>query len=871
MSHLEICSSTLECFLQRNTDSEMVVRFILQHGLSLLKHMKTASQISSKQATVRSAMPNGKSSSGSYFPAQTSQHDRSVTPTLSGSSEEEDLDKPLTTPSMTKALASPIDAETYLSSLHSLRSSSRSNSVYSLSRISLSSQLSQLTALALPDPTLLAPSISAIPTATAAANTLNSAAEQIKKWLQKAKEVLSGLDAEDDVEWAAAGGREGLGEVDAAISRFEALIGVYVSAIEDLQEREDVSKVPSEQLKDQVDQMEIILMDWEGVRRSLKEIKYQVDLALEWEELWNVVLGDIGLEMENLSRLVFEMEEARHRAVETALDGNGVLDMQELDTIVEEAPGASDKPIAQKLKLASNYPPSSPLSPALAMPQDDSRLLALFARMQPLRASLDFLPMTLSSFHTRAGKVLPSACQELEGRRKSLEKRWSDLEDDAQGLRQELGEDRWVLVFRNAGRQAQKLCESVERSILKLQEAIDVGTQHRNPPVLAKKVEAYEAKKSHYGPAIKKVLAIIEKGVTDRQTVNGEILRVHLDTKARWQNIETDMKNMDLALDDMSANKNQQLRDSISSIVSIDRSATGSIIDTPGSSPASSVAVGPANGSKRDVSPAMNASSRRNSNTPGSSTRPNGSKRYFSLPPGSHLPRTSNIRTFTSDPISRSASPSVHSKTSSTATLSTRGQRSLPQSDNKPRWNSSPRVDYLDYSSKPRPYPFATPPNLRRTTSGSFRSPSSAGSHLPSSIPLPSPLGRSSPVPSLPFSTPLTHRPRLSSGSQSSMTMRRGSAATIASLDRTPPSSSNSARKANQASPGIPAAHSDSGTPTRPRPLTSMCSSRRISMLPVPTSATSSPLSHGLESGRQTSFDMNRTMNRGRISSLGNR
>jgi hypothetical protein len=38
-------------------------------------------------------------------------------------------------------------------------------------------------------------------------------------------------------------------------------------------------------------------------------VKEQVELAMEWEELWVVVLGDIGLEMEALSRLVFEMEE----------------------------------------------------------------------------------------------------------------------------------------------------------------------------------------------------------------------------------------------------------------------------------------------------------------------------------------------------------------------------------------------------------------------------------------------------------------------------------------------------------------------------------------------------------------------------------
>ena len=807
-----------------------------------------------------------KTANRSHFPPTQPFDERTATPILSYSSEDED-DGPLATPSRGKTLTSPLDAESYFGSLHSLRSS-RANSVCSLSRISLSSQLSQLTALSLPDPSSLAPSISAIPTAPAAASTLGTAAGQISKWLQKATEVLQGLDAEDDVEWAAAGGREGLAEVDVAIGKFEGLIGVYVTAIEDLQEREDVSKVPPEQLKGQVDQMEIILKEWEGVRRSLKEIKSQVELAMEWEELWNVVLGDIGLELENLSSLVFEMEEARHKAAEAALDGSGGLDLQELDTIVEEAPVANSLPTSHQSNLPPGLELSSPLSPRLSIPQDDSRLLALFARMQPLRASLDFLPMTLSSFHNRAQKALPSACKELESRRKTLEKKWSALERDAQGLRQELGEDRWVVVFRNAGRQAHKLCESVERSIAKLQESIDVGTQHSNPPLLAKKVEGYEAKKNHYGPAIKKVLAIIEKGVTDRQTVNGEILRVHLDTKARWQDIETDMKNMDIALEDLTINKNQQLRDSISSIVSVDQSATGSAVDTPGSSPASSIAMGPISSSKRDESPGMKSISRRSSTATGSMPRPNGSRRHYSMPPGSassaSLPRKSGgTRSFTCDFSSHRSSPSHDTKSSVTPNPGARLQRPALPADNKPRWNSSPRVDYYDFSSKPQPYPFSTPP-LHRKKSSTFRSLNASGSHHSSGLPVSSPLGRSSP-PSGAKSAILTHRTQVSNGSQSATGSRRSSIMTQSSSLHRNPVSDHQTQQSMQDGTVVPAA--EEGPSPRSRPNTSLGSSRRISMLPVPKNPASSPLANG--SGRESVIGT-RTMSHGRMSSLGN-
>lgn len=820
------------------------------------------------------------------LPASTTQQpEDTYFPASSSEEEGESLVSPSRYPKP-QTPGSPIDAESYFNSLNSLRSS-RANSVYSISRISLSSQLSQLTSLALPNASSLSSSISLIPTALVAANTLSNAADQIRRWLHKATEVLSGLDAEDDVEWAAAGGREGLVEVDAAIGKFEGLIGVYVTAIEDLQERQDITRVPSEQLKDVVDQMETILGHWDKVKKSMKTIKGQVELAMEWEELWNVVLGDIGLEMDNLSRLVFEMEEARHKALlsEPLLDSSTSFDMQELDTIAEEGEKES---LANRMSLPAVLPASPTVnSPTIGIAPDDTRLLALFARMQPLRASLDFLPMTLSGFQSRAEGILPTACQELESRRRSLEKKWKSLESDAEGLRQELGEDRWVIVFRNAGRQAQKLCESVERAITKLQESIDIGLQHSNPPLLTKKVEAYEAKKSHYGPAIEKVLSIIHKGVTDRLTVNGEILRLHSDIKARWDSIKADIEDMDLALDDLTMNKNQQLRDSISSIVSMDRSTIGSTIDTPGSSPASSVVMGPTNGHKRDASPGMNGASRRSSI---SLSRPNATKRYVSMPAvqtgSTQLPRkTPALRSVTLD--FRGASPSPYgTPASGTSTPAARHQRPSLSYDNKPRWNSSPKVDYFELGQRPRPSPLLTP-MLGNRNSMAFRSPSSAGSFQMSGLPLPSPLGRSSPAPT-PTSVIMSHRPRMSSGAQSSLGLRKLSTSSPANgadwvkvKDRTPPHISSSKKEAIRLEDesSSPAEQSPSARARPQRPSTSMANSRRISMLPLPKTAASplqgiserssgpmTPIGHG----RQTSLGIRPAAN-GRDSSIGPR
>ena len=796
-----------------------------------------------------------------------------------------------------RALVSPIHAESYLNSFNSM-SPSRTNSMYSLSRVSFTNQLSQLTSLHLPNATSLSTSISGIPTALAAAKAFSSAAEQMRKWLLKSCEVLKDLDAEDDAEWAAAGGREGLAEVDTAIGRFEGLMKVYVTAIEELHERPDIADVPPDELKLAVDQMETILEEWDVVRKLLKGVKSQVELAMEWEELWNVVLGDIGLEMENLTRLVFEMEESRYKAmmVESLTGGASGLDLQELETIVEETPANKVRASSNhRFSLPSTFSTSSPVgSPIVPSAHDDSNLLALFARMQPLRASLDFLPMTLSSFQARAEPVLPTSCQELETRRQGLETKWKRLESDAENLRRELGEDRWVLVFRNAGRQAQKLCESVERSIAKLQESIDVGAQHNNPPALAKRVENYEAKKIHYGPAIERVLTIMEKGAKDRLTVNGEVLRLRSDTRARWTNIKAEIKDMDLALDDLNMAKTQQLRDSVSSIVSMDRSVTGSAVDTPGSSPASSVVNGPSI-SYKDGASTPSGTSRRSSAVSTNTSRPSTARRYFSGPPGSigptQLPRkTSASKSFISDTqTSTSASSSPYSKHNSSAPTPTIGSRvqrpvAFPITD-RPRWNSSPKVEHIDFSSRPRPAPLHTNTS-GRNTSLAFRSPRTT-----SNLSFPSPLGRddsSSPAPA----PPSMARSRLSfignndarHISSSPIRPSTDSPGPLlkpqASTSHVPSSASSSRRQSiapndNEESP--------SNRPRLQRPSTVMATSRRTSMLPirkttiaavdseasVPAVEREAPLA-GRPNGAQTSIGV-RKEGHGRESSLSGR
>ncbi|RDH36114.1 cortical protein KAR9-domain-containing protein [Aspergillus welwitschiae] len=481
----------------------------------------------------------------------------------------------------------------------------RTESIYSFSRASFSNQLSQLTSIPLPQPSSLEASISSIATAPAAI------------WVKKASDVLGGLDAEDD-------------GVDKAIIR----------AIEEVQLREDIGDVSTDSLQ--------------TIVNRLRGVKGQVELAMEWEELWGNVLGDVTV----------EVEKKRHWTLAGEQDSSASgLDINELETIVEETPSQAQLLSSKRLSIDPilTGPPTMDM-PVIQTPHDDtnhSNLIALFARIQPLRASLDFLPMRI-------------ACEELEERRGHLEQSFQKLEHDADALQKELNEDRWILVFRNAGGQAQKMFDS----------AIETCAHLHDATLFTKRIESYEAKKQHYVAAIERVVSIIRK----------EILRLLSDMTSRVDALKASVRVMDEWLEDINFVRSQHLRDSISSIMTMDSPLTGSVADTPGSSPASSVVMTPANPLKGSATP-MGTSSRRGSSV-SSAARTTMSKmrrKKSALPkPTLTAPSPSRMGAATPTPAARKPVKPAPSP--------------IP---NRPRWTNSTNTNdlYVGHVYKPNPTP----------------------------------------------------------------------------------------------------------------------------------------------------------------------
>ena len=633
----------------------------------------------------------------------------------------------------------------YTSHLSRAASISSRYSIYSLSRVSFASQLAQLSSIQLPDATSLSARISCMPTSASAANALKDSSDQIRRWIRNAHTVLDGLDAEDDVEWAAAGGREGLAHVDRAIGRFDKVVKLYILSVEELHLRHDIATLPKDQVQANSDDMDIVIKEWQKIKDSLAGVKEQVEIAMEWEELSSSVGTGIAHELDDLAGLVFEMEEQRHLSVtSSSADAAQHVDLDELKHIVDEKAGTSKAAPNPRLSLPPPFSPTSTLQTTPTIGNMEDNLLALFARMQPLRASLDFLPMRLSVFHCRGNSVFPTACLNLEGRRDSLEAQWKKLEADAEALRRELGEDRWLLVFRNAGRQALKMCQSVSRSVQKLATALDHDEQRTDTAALAKKVESYEAKKNHYGTAIERVLAIIDRGVLDRLTVNGEILGLQSDMKRKWAGIQAEMRELDSRLLGVNLDvRNQQLRDSVSTIVSSEHSMTSSFMDTPRSSSASSI-------SRPDMTPRRD--SRFTRFVSAIPRRTPQSKPKSSL---NHKPSRGNLASGGATHTPYTPPPPVDPLV-----------RQFKAPENKPRWNLATNTRSTSLQSL---HPPSSEPSTNRRVTLPHRptTPHSTGSKIPTpssfsrSTNSPAPLSPATPsrrLVSTPSSSPLTPR-----------------------------------------------------------------------------------------------------------------
>ncbi len=427
---------------------------------------------------------------------------------------------------------------------------------------SFSTRIKQLALIKLPSGTVLEERVQKATSSDAAVSAVADTSDPISQWILEVKSILHDVKVSDDVERIAKS-RECIQGLGNDIDKYGDLITTYISVVGSIMRESDETNPALEEI---VLMMEEITDGWEEVKQLLDSIKLQMEISLEWVELDGMVLFEIEKELQCCQNMIFEMEERRHQALATDVD------IEALATIIDD---------------------NQPLS---KLSEDGSTtLVKLSARMQPLKASLNFLPMRIASFGSRAETIFPTSVLDINYRHEKLSGLWKSINADATNLEREIGEDKWIAIFRNAGKQATDMMDSIKRSLRKLQaNLVDSPAPNMPPEFEPQKIENYEAKRVHYTPAVIRVLDLIAKGTQERLTVNGEILRLLSAMQHRWSRMEDEMVIMDARISaspKLHTNSNHQKRPSgDGSITSSDRVFS---VSTKASSPTSSVADPP--------------------------------------------------------------------------------------------------------------------------------------------------------------------------------------------------------------------------------------------------------------------------------------
>jgi hypothetical protein len=299
-----------------------------------------------------------------------------------------------------------------------------------------------------------------------------------------------------------------------------------------------------------------------------------------------------------------------------------------------------------------------------------------------------------------------------------------------------------------------------------------------------------------------------------------------------------------VSLEEIQADKkNQQLRDSVSSMLSNDRSTVGSIYDTPGSSPASSVVITSFTSRLDPSTPPKKGkgTSRKRSSLPQPGRR-------TSMPPNSsQLPRKGISNRLSTQSVIERLSPSPSSRQGSATPTDSRAQRpslisTTYHPDGRPRWNSSVNTKDTIIGHNFKPLSATTPSPHARAPS---KPPSAHANRSDSKIPLRSPLSRDNTSSPNPETTPsrksgsrLAFRDRISSpGPYSQQVLAASSPARprhLASQSSLSALDSASHRRASLQPKNNDSALLSNPLPKPTRPASSFSSNRRTSLLPLP-------------------------------------
>ncbi|KAG9313067.1 hypothetical protein JVU11DRAFT_6507 [Chiua virens] len=187
----------------------------------------------------------------------------------------------------------------------------------------------------------------------------------------------------------------------------------------------------------------------------------------------------------------------------------------------------------------------------------DNAIMSMNERMETIEQGMKDIDESVTPFQPPEDKSFNDSSERAVLLRKhaTLQAEWDAVQLETDELQQELKEDKWITVFRTVTEQADGMMTSLEKAVNRCQDFIwQVHKRHdentsrvsfassvrseKNPvslDVFNSLLGSFLAKKAHYMPATTKVLAIMDNGVKNRVTKNGEALRRHAEAAKRWR------------------------------------------------------------------------------------------------------------------------------------------------------------------------------------------------------------------------------------------------------------------------------------------------------------------------------------------------
>ncbi|KAG8987983.1 hypothetical protein FRB90_003043 [Tulasnella sp. 427] len=252
-------------------------------------------------------------------------------------------------------------------------------------------------------------------------------------------------------------------------------------------------------------------------------------------------ITEVSYSIGELQTRLFEIQELRHRSLEPQ----------------NAAPGS---PTAGRKSTDSTSSSSSIIDNALG--QLDARLDSVNGSIQAITTAVEpLLSVVKTPTQVQSGEWDEET--NLIRKYSDLLQEWKGLQAEAKVLRDELKEDKWLAVFRTVSEQADGMMASLDKALMLCQDFIqqvyaktkDAQDLRRSSayselsfPTLATfedLLKSYEAKKKYYMPSTNKVINVLNKGIDDRITKNGECLRKHADMKTRWDALKVKIRRVD--------------------------------------------------------------------------------------------------------------------------------------------------------------------------------------------------------------------------------------------------------------------------------------------------------------------------------------